>query len=450
MLNLRTVARKAPALALAAALLTSALGAPSFAQGYDPRDHRNGGPPVARVQVVLHHVKILDDRDWGDGEFYFWSNLICYQTSTPCLKAASPIALAGYEKKFSAGTGESHAFNQVLPDAGLIYEDYDATPEGGYPLRQGHNYHLLFGMEERDSLSDYEQMGRVRLVLTPENGWGLGTHTIRSSRNDDGVGDGDYTLTFEIRRVVAPDLRPVNINVTDLPGNAKKRVCIPIQNLELGQAGPFDVMLRIDDQAPFDARTTVPGLTSGNATEACIETELPTAGQHKLTAIVDPVNTLLEYNEANNAYDLPYTAPAQQQAPATPKPGSATTLPAAGAAQADLVVSTINVNGQAPDGKADCKDGKNRVEVVVKNVGTARVGDFRVRLVVDGDNGTAREEPQADGLEAGQEHTFQFDGVRLKKGERTLLVIADPNKAITEAKDDNNELKVSARCIADD
>ena len=55
-----------------------------------------------------------------------------------------------------------------------------------------------------------------------------------------------------------------------------------------------------------------------------------------------------------------------------------------------------------------------------------------------------------DGLEAGQEHEVRFDDVRLNEGERTLLVIADANKGIAESKEDNNELKVTARCKDDD
>ena len=55
----------------------------------------------------------------------------------------------------------------------------------------------------------------------------------------------------------------------------------------------------------------------------------------------------------------------------------------------------------------------------------------------------------ADGLDAGKEHEVRFADVRLKEGERSLA-IADANKAIAETKDDNNELKVTARCKDDD
>ena len=52
----------------------------------------------------------------------------------------------------------------------------------------------------------------------------------------------------------------------------------------------------------------------------------------------------------------------------------------------------------------------------------------------------------ADGLKAGLEREVPFKDVSLKKGEHLLKAIADPDHAVSESKDDNNELKVDARC----
>jgi hypothetical protein len=439
--------RALPSLGLAAALLTSTLGAPAPAVAQEPiiHDHRMGGPPVARVQVVIHQVKIIDDRDWGDGEFYLWYTLVCAEVTAKCM-GYGEIFLDGYETQFSAGSGETHTLNQLLPIDGSPLPHYDATAETGYALYPGHNYRLRFGMEERDSITNRELMGDFKFPMTPESGWGIGTYTLRSVHNDDSPGD--FEVTFEVRRVPLADLRPVNIKVSDLPGSTKKRVCMPVQNVEPGNAGPFEVLLRVDDAVLPDARTTVPGLTPGNATEACVETQLPDSGQHLLEAVVDPANALLEYNEANNVYQQTYTAAQQPATTATPRPGTTSTNPASGpgAAQADLTVSAIKANGRVLDDKADCKDGKYAMTVVVKNAGAEKAGAFGVRLAVDGEEVAER---PVSGLEAGQEREVRVEDVRLKKGERKLAATVDPMNPLTESTTDNNELKITVQCKGD-
>src|SRR2546430_2690280 len=115
------VRRGLPSLGLAAALLTATLGAPVSALADEPitRDHRNGGPPAARTQIVLKGVHIFDDRDWwGDGEMEFHAVLICFATPTPCDGYGSTY-VDGYERYFSAATGETVPFdNQVMPVPG--------------------------------------------------------------------------------------------------------------------------------------------------------------------------------------------------------------------------------------------------------------------------------------------------------------------------------------------
>src|SRR5205085_749520 len=117
-------------------------------------------------------------------------------------------------------------------------------------------------------------------------------------------------------------------------------------------------------------------------------------------------------------------------------PKSATT-PGPSAALPDLTVSAIKVNGRVPDGKDDCKDGKSAVTVVVKNGDAANSGDFVVRLVVDDDQGAALEQQADKGLEAGKELPVTFEGVRLKKGPRSLVATADATSGITESDEGN-------------
>jgi subtilase family serine protease len=82
------------------------------------------------------------------------------------------------------------------------------------------------------------------------------------------------------------------------------------------------------------------------------------------------------------------------------------------------------------------------VTVVVKNVGTGDAGKLTVRLMVDGD----ATDTAVDGLEVGEEREVSFDNAQLTKGERTLRAVADAEHAIAESREDNNELKVIARC----
>ena len=105
-------------------------------------------------------------------------------------------------------------------------------------------------------------------------------------------------------------------------------------------------------------------------------------------------------------------------------------------------MKAIKVNGQAPDGKNDCMISQNDLTVVVKNGGKGDAGSFAVRLTVDGDDLDAT----VESVRAGEEREVAFDKVQLKKGEHSLKAVADPDHALAESKDNNNELKVSARC----
>jgi hypothetical protein len=442
----RGVRRTIPSLGLAAAVLTSTLGSavPALAQGPIVHDHRMGGPPVARIQVNLKSVHIIDDRDWGKGEMDFYFQLTCFKLSALCLGNESN-GLDAIWTSFSAGSGETHVFDQILPGPTPTNHDYAASVAGGYPLYAGQRYELNWGMNEKDSFTNWDRMGEGKIEVTAENGWGVGTYTMRSVHSDDSAGD--YEISFEVRRMPLPDLRPVNIKVQDLPGSTKKHVCIPVQNVEPGAAGPFVVELSVDGGVPNDGQTGVPGLTPGDFIEACVDTEIA-AGPHKLAAIVDLPNTILEYNEANNVYEQDYTAPKLPVATPTqtgPKTEATQTGSATRDGQVDLTISAIKVNGQAPDGKGGCKDGKNAVAVVVKNAGDEKADAVAVRLTVDG----AEAGTQAvKGLEAGKQREVRFEDVRLKKGEHKLTASVDPKDTVAESKADNNELTVTVGCTA--
>jgi hypothetical protein len=368
-----------------------------------------------------------------DLSFKIWS---CPEwVPLPCLGHRTVGSIGSGSTRFNASTGDTVPLDRAI------------FPDVGFPVYAGYHYVARFTMVEDDGgylPTTDEEMGEVFHILDiGERGLGIGTHTARSVRGD-GVSPGDYTVTYEIRRAPLPDLNPGGIRVLDLLGSTKKLVCMGVANVELTDAGPFEVALYIDNVAPPDGRITAGSLAAGTGGELCVEAQLPTTGQHQLKVVVDEPRVVVEYNEKNNVYEQPYQATGAATAPtSTSTPSTAqTNLP-------HLTVSAIRVNGQAPDGKNDCKDGKNDIAVVVKNTGTAESENVTVRLIVDDAQGSALEQT-VKGLDAGQEREVRFEDVRLKKGQHTLTAIVDPKGSVAETRDDNNALKVTAGCAAGD
>jgi hypothetical protein len=421
-------ARRILPLGLAAVLLTSTLRVPAPALADDSLG------PVARIVVIVREMYIIDDHDPGDGELTFKFKLTCVATPSPCL--GQPTAdLDTYIRRLSASSRQTVVLNQGLPASEPTNPQYDASADTGYPMYPGQSYEIRFGMSEDDFIGD-DHLGSRTLLLTQEYGWGIGTHDLYTVLPDR---LGDWKLKVEIREARLPDLHPYNITIDDLPGTTRKRVCMAVANRGNVTAGPFEVALRVDGLLIEAARAA--GLLVQESTERCVETGLPISGTHKLVAVVDEPHALTEYDETNNFYEQAYTG-TPPQAPTSPQTGAAP-----GAAQADLVIGSIKVNGQVTDGKNDCKDGKNAVTVVVKNVGAADAKDVSVRLIVDDAQGAAVEQT-VKSLDAGQEREVRFEGVRLKKGEHTLAATTDPKSTVAESDDDNNALTVTAGCSA--
>ncbi|HZO32579.1 MAG TPA: CARDB domain-containing protein [Chloroflexota bacterium] len=454
MLSLPTIARGASTLALAATLLAPVLAPSTPALAEEPivRDHRD---PYARVQVVIKRITIHEDRDWGNGEIAISFTVNSYRAGcTPFSGAACETRLlSGGIPEFSASDDTVKAFDRVIPSYGDSVTDDAISPPFGIPLRPGTQYGLSIRGDERDPTID-DRLGFLNTLITDKDGQvQFGTRTERGFLNDCdlfggcGTEQAKYSVEYEIRRVPLPDLRPVNIKIYDLPGNPKQLVCAAVQNIETADAGSFEVALKVDGVVPPGGRATAGRLASGDAGELCAEIALPATGQHQLSAVVDESEGVLEYNERNNVYDQAYTAPNQVgSAGSEPETTANKPAPNAAAAQADLTVAALKVNGQAPDGQNDCKDGKNTVAVVVKNAGSEKVGAFAVRLDADGDELSVE---SVDGLEAGKEREVRFEDVKLKKGEHKLTASVDAKTTVAESNEENNDRQVTARCQGD-
>jgi hypothetical protein len=436
---------------MAAVTLVAAVVPPASMSAAQPFQERP--KPAARVQVILKSIYIYNDRDPGDGEFNFSATLMCYGVATPCF-GEPQAGLDTYNHRFSAPSTSTYTLNKVLPVATATNPQYEATADTGYPLYPGQVYQLTFSMYEEDWFTAYDLMGTRHIMLTKENGWAIGTYELQST---DVNRWGDYKVEFEVRAVPLPDLQPVDIKVNDVPGSTKKRICAGIQNSGPLDAGPFDYWLFVDGQVRPEAAGNSSGLRSIGYADVCggAAISLP-PGPHQISAVVNPTTGVIESNETNNTYQRSYTAAAlSSSGPTTSEGGPASTDDASGTpasptsqpsqSQPDLTISAIKVNGQAPDGKNDCKDGKNAVVVAVKNAGAEEAKSVSVRLVVDDAQGAAIEQSVAS-LAAGQEREVRFEDVRLKKGEHQIAAsVAGKNKG-GDATADNNELKVTARC----
>ena len=240
--------------------------------------------------------------------------------------------------------------------------------------------------------------------MRAENGWGIGTHRLRSTRPD---GWGDYTVEFEIRLAPLADLRPVApIMVHDIAGGTRERVCMTVVNGGVADAGPFDVALRI--MAPSRPAVGPPWMAwaRGGAASCASRPTCQTPGQHEIGMVIDGLGLVTEISETNNSLfeltppSLSLTGcsagggrPGQPRGECRPRswgapttvtrPNSHTHLePGQGRPERDRDPRQRPGTG---NGKDDCKAGKNDVAVVVKNGGADKSEKFAVRLTVDGD-----------------------------------------------------------------
>ena len=471
----RTVRSRALRISLglltAATVLSSAFGltAPAQAQGPIIRDHRD---PFARVQLVVNRIIIHDDMDWGKGEFRFEIGIRANSgrcelfSRTAC---GQPLVLANLPQ-YSGSDGANLVVDRIVPADGDSGMGEDVGPAIGVPVRPGQWLGFSIRGTENDPASD-DFMGVVASHITGEDGqvqYGVRTErAVGKCEERPILADfcipgtaGAFSVEYEVRPAPLPDLHPTAFRVGEIgPGDRDDLVCFTVENRGLAASDPFRVKIVVDDLEPRTTDIGAFGLAVGETREQCTSLRLPESGNPKMTFDVDLNRVIAEMDERNNHHEQtlalgtpvePVPGPATSKADAgqntgvvpQPKPGAAQAANQA-SGQPDLTVSAIRVNGQAPDGKDDCKDGKNPVAVLVKNAGAANAGSFAVRLTVDG--GEAIEEA-VDGLEAGKEREIRFGDVRLKKGEHQLAAAADPKNTVAESDEADNDLAVTARC----
>jgi len=426
-----TICRFFRGLLLALALLPWTAGPSVWAAEPDVRDHR---AIDMRVEIVLKSIKVLDDHDWGTGELYlgaFFREVKPGCPPTPDASKACATDVAGTLLSFSADSGETVVLDRSLPDQrGTVFaNDPTITPEFGFPLAVDGTYMLVLDGWEEDAIIP-DSLGKVSLTFERGTGWALGRHRIKSDR-------GDYEAEIEVRPPgLLADMRPIDIKTYSVPGSTQKRVCAVVENIGPNAIGSYTVDLRVDGAPGAISRFSTGYLAAGAIREDCTQVAL-TSGPHQLTAIVDEPHQRIELSETNNRFDKPLVL-ARVGDGGTDEASSATGRP-------DLTIGVVTLNGREPDGKGDCKDGKNSVAIAVKNAGQSVAQDFAVRLVVDGDDARTLEQ-SVTRLAAGEEHEVRFGEVRLKNGQHTLAVTLDPKGAVAETDESNNDRIVTAAC----
>ena len=410
--------------------------------------------PKYRVQVIVKSAHFYDDHDWhGAGDIRMFAHLyLCpANTNMPCVPGEPGVKpLTYHEYKFDGYTGMTSGLNRVLPFAtDHTWSGYDLSDGAGYPMYEGERYVLRFELADLDNGYGHEddQMGFVDIWLDEATGYQLRAHAQDAAKG--GGKRGDYRLDYEVRLTQLPNLVATSLEHYPVPGSSDSLVCVGVANAGAEPSGSFPVTLKIDGQVARDGAMNGGSLGPGQFGQVCTQTRLPApTARHEWAAFVDQAGIVPEMNEYDNAFTAvlfpgPGAGPAPVSNSVPPASPSPTPAPATGQAGADLAVSAIKVNGQAPDGKDDCKDGKSDVTAVVKNDGAANAQGFAVRLTVDGVQVGVKSVAQ---LDAGDEHEVRFEDVRLKKGEHKLAATTDLKGSGADSKPESDWVKVTVRC----
>jgi hypothetical protein len=401
---------------------------PSPARAAEPPD------PAARLQVVIKSVYIHDDREGlfsGDGEFELHGHISDLSPYRGLVTMAT--------RKFGGGTRDTITFGPegLVPGAGDSSHDAEASEALGFAVYAGRRYGLYFFMVEIDPYENNEIMGEVNFYVdTAEPGLGIGTHSLRSRWQGH---LGDYTITFEIRRTPLPDLHPTSIEVLSIPGGGET-VCLGVENVGQKNAGPFEMVFRIDGQDVPGGTVAAGALPMGQSGKLCLPVALP-FGQHKLSVDVDEDRVVAEMNELNNSFARQFFRTVG---------GGAGTLPplvadpGAPAQPPDLVVTSVKV-ARSADGTGTCKgDEINYLFAQVKNVGQGPADEFAVRLEVRGD--LKMEKVYIQALAAGAAVDVRFPTDDMNAGPQLVKAIADGDNEVSEKDETNNGLEITATC----
>ncbi len=310
--TLAPVRRAMLSLALAGLLLPAPGPVAPARADHDPRHDS-----VARVLVVINKITVFNDNDpesEGDITIHGWFLKVNPGCPADTSDHACRTQLIQFGlNEFGADSGETVTLDRAIPSTRDKVIDESITPMFGIPIYPGQAYRLVFVGFDQDLVFD-DFLGRIELIMTEQNGWGIGMHTDRATLNKDvgnvygSGGPGDVSIEYQIRQVPLPDLDPLAIKVAEGAGGAQDQVCVRVLNRGAMDAPPFQMALYLDGTSPPIQTREVNGLASGQYAEPCVLASLPAIGQHSLMVIVDEPRGIFEENDTNNWFAQPYAA----------------------------------------------------------------------------------------------------------------------------------------------
>jgi hypothetical protein len=141
-----------------------------------------------------------------------------------------------------------------------------------------------------------DYLGLVWHTFTRDERWGVGTHTQRAA-------SGAYSVTYSIRPASLPDLQITRIGPRPgrfLEAEIPSGLCVGYRNAGTEPAGEFAIDLLIDgDRRQRLRRPNLSTLAVDAIGATCVDLRVD-AGQHQVTAILDPEHEVNESIEGNN------------------------------------------------------------------------------------------------------------------------------------------------------
>lgn len=241
-----------------------------------------------------------------------------------------------------------------------------------------------------------------------------GSHTLTVVADPDGdveesdEGDNRLTLPF----AVGPDLVPMELSLS--PGQPEVGVNVTVEariaNAGTEAAGPFDILVRIDDTTVIETR--VDGLDPLGST-ALNGTWRATADATQVTVEADVQDDVSEVSEGNNTLTVDL---------------------AVDDTVADLVAGELGARPATPD------VGENVTFTLnVTNSGEREAGSFAVRFRV---NGSRLDQVDVPGLATGQAVQVTSANWTAALGRSNVTAIVDPIDRIPELSLDNNRAQL--------
>jgi subtilase family serine protease len=234
-----------------------------------------------------------------------------------------------------------------------------------------------------------------------------GSHTIQIVADaNNQVTEVDETNNTKVVSLPPPDLTVQSITVSPPNSAIGDKITITCNIANQGNSKTQDsaVNLYIDDTL-IESRA-LPPIDAGSSL-AVPFSWTSTAGNHTIKIIVDPNNTVIETNEANNEKEMEFSV-------LTP----------------DLVVQDLRweTNSRVTNNQID-------FTVTVQNIGSVSAGTNKLEYIFDNMAPVYKDIPL---LQAGQATDLSFSIV-LSPGSHTAIIIADANGNVTEFDETNNE-----------